>query len=60
MAKQTETKSNTHKINTAMIGNGYYAKIDGSDVVIKPGETEISGLTDEQVRQLQIARVLVS
>lgn len=59
MAKEKDSKE-TYEINTEMIGNGYSAKIDGSDVIIKPGQTEISGLTKEQVRQLQIARVLIS
>lgn len=59
MAKEKDSKE-TYEINTEMVVNGYYAKIDGSDVIIKSGQTKISGLTKEQVRQLQIARVLVS
>ena len=59
MAKTKETNK-TYATNLEIVGNGYFAKIDGSDVVIKAGQTEVSGLTEEQVRQLQIARVLVS
>lgn len=58
MAKEKSGNSETYKVRSEILSTGYFAKIDGADVLIKPGETEIAGLTDEQLRQMVIAGVI--
>lgn len=66
MAKQkTETentgteKTESYRLSSAVTQSGYRALIDGVNVVIAPGQTEVSGLSEEAVRQLVIAQGII-
>ena len=63
MAKEKKETPETSEaklmLNQAAIGNGYTAIIEGENISIAAGQTEIPKLSNEQTRQLLIARVLI-
>lgn len=56
--EKKDVKVNVYQVRPEALVTGYIATIDGAVVSIPAGQTEVSGLTDEQVRQMKIAKVI--